>query len=224
MEEVINHPLSEKAEKIWRAKYARTKENGEKETWEEGWEFEWNLSFTPRIKDISNQKFGRLLALIPTNEREFRCPVWVCLCDCGNIYKVRSTSLMGGNTKSCGCLENGERINRLEEGEAAFNKLYSRYKRDAKNDNREFLLSKEEFRKIVTSDCYICGAKPAHIYYGKRLNGTFIYNGVDRVNNSIGYNINNCQPCCGSCNFRKSDLDLNELFQWVKRVYEYNEL
>ena len=67
--------------------------------------------------DLTNQKFGKLTAIEPTSERNHRCIVWKCQCDCGNTTYVRSESLTSGNTKSCGCLQNSsygmELINKL---------------------------------------------------------------------------------------------------------------
>jgi hypothetical protein len=56
-----------------------------------------------RVVDITGQRFGRLVAVKPTNERWRGCVVWLCQCDCGNMKKVRADSLTGGHTKSCGC-------------------------------------------------------------------------------------------------------------------------
>jgi hypothetical protein len=56
-------------------------------------------------KDITGQRFGRLLAVRPTIQRQHRSVVWECLCDCGSTVFVRSSSLTGGFTKSCGCLK-----------------------------------------------------------------------------------------------------------------------
>ena len=56
-------------------------------------------------KDISNQRFGKLLALEPTDERSNGKVVWKCKCDCGNIAYVASSSLLCGNTQSCGCVK-----------------------------------------------------------------------------------------------------------------------
>lgn len=57
-------------------------------------------------KDITNQRFGRLVALYPTEKRTSnRRIVWHCLCDCGNYVDVSSDSLIQGNTISCGCLK-----------------------------------------------------------------------------------------------------------------------
>lgn len=56
-------------------------------------------------KDITNQRFGRLVALYPTKKRTSnRRIIWHCLCDCGNYVDVSSDSLKKGNTTSCGCI------------------------------------------------------------------------------------------------------------------------
>ena len=55
------------------------------------------------IKDITNQRFGRLVALYPTAERRRRCVVWHCRCDCGRTKEVSINSLVQGGTRSCGC-------------------------------------------------------------------------------------------------------------------------
>lgn len=55
--------------------------------------------------DLTNQKFGKLIALYPTEERDNnRNIIWHCRCDCGNECDVSSHSLKKGNTMSCGCL------------------------------------------------------------------------------------------------------------------------
>jgi len=65
-----------------------------------------NLSeFGNQFKDITGQRFERLVALKPIKKRSQGGSVWwSCLCDCGNICNVKSTSLRLGRTKSCGCL------------------------------------------------------------------------------------------------------------------------
>lgn len=54
--------------------------------------------------DITNQRFGKLLALNQTNKRRGGNIVWNCLCDCGNMCEATVDNLKSGNTKSCGCL------------------------------------------------------------------------------------------------------------------------
>lgn len=54
--------------------------------------------------DITNQRFGRLIAL-KTARRRFSNAIWQCQCDCGNITFVSGTELRKGHSKSCGCLQ-----------------------------------------------------------------------------------------------------------------------
>lgn len=57
------------------------------------------------IKDLSNQRFGKLVAQYPTSKRLNGQVVWHCLCDCGNETEVRSYNLVSGKTFSCGCMK-----------------------------------------------------------------------------------------------------------------------
>jgi len=57
------------------------------------------------FKDLSGQRFGKLVAIDRTNSRLNGLSVWNCICDCGNSVSVRSSSLLDGNTRSCGCLQ-----------------------------------------------------------------------------------------------------------------------
>lgn len=65
------------------------------------------------MKDLTGQRFGKLVALRPTDERENRHVIWECLCDCGNHAFVQQTYLTGGRTVSCGCLRK-ERVTNQE--------------------------------------------------------------------------------------------------------------
>lgn len=58
-----------------------------------------------RIKDLTDQRFGRLVAKYPLEERKKRKVMWRCECTCGNEIDVAATYLSNGDTKSCGCLK-----------------------------------------------------------------------------------------------------------------------
>lgn len=61
------------------------------------------ITLSARAKNLTNQRFCRLLALGPIRH-DFTTPIWLCQCDCGNMTEVASSSLLGGKTRSCGCL------------------------------------------------------------------------------------------------------------------------
>lgn len=55
--------------------------------------------------DLTGGRFGRLVVLEEAPSRNYQ-RYWVCRCDCGNITKpILMSSLRGGATKSCGCLQ-----------------------------------------------------------------------------------------------------------------------
>ena len=55
-------------------------------------------------KDITNQKFGKLIAINPLGLDKYKKKLWLCKCDCGNEIIVQGTYLRNGNTISCGCI------------------------------------------------------------------------------------------------------------------------
>ena len=60
---------------------------------------------TPR--DLTGQKFGRLTVLRQAPDRikpsGAHSKMWECQCDCGNIKIISRSSLVSGDTISCGC-------------------------------------------------------------------------------------------------------------------------
>lgn len=61
------------------------------------------------IKDLTGQRFGKLVALYPTNGRRSRFTIWHCRCDCGNEVDVPSMYLYRGDRKTCTKCGEGER-------------------------------------------------------------------------------------------------------------------
>lgn len=52
--------------------------------------------------NITNQRFGRLIALYPVRSSSVGVQ-WLCQCDCGNTKIIRAGYLKAGDAKSCGC-------------------------------------------------------------------------------------------------------------------------
>lgn len=65
--------------------------------------------------DITGKRFGRLVALQPTEERRSEGVVWKCRCDCGTICYTTVSELNRRTTRSCGCLRSS--------GEGKINKI-----------------------------------------------------------------------------------------------------
>lgn len=75
--------------------------------------------------DLTDQRFGRLTALKPTEKRQRGSVVWRCLCDCGNKCLVSAGLLKDENTKSCGCLNKELTIKRNTKHGYRYHPLYA---------------------------------------------------------------------------------------------------
>ena len=60
----------------------------------------------------------------------------------------------------------------------------------AKQRNYEWTIEKSTYAVLIAQPCY---------YHGGDLSDTGI--GLDRLDNTRGYHVNNVVPCCGICNF-----------------------
>ena len=58
-----------------------------------------------RFKDLSGQRFGRLVVLDKYIKVKGKNTKWLCRCDCGTEKYIINTNLIKGVTTSCGCLQ-----------------------------------------------------------------------------------------------------------------------
>lgn len=65
-------------------------------------------------KDLTQQRFGELIALYPTEERNNHSVVWVCQCSCGRLHKVSAKELLRHNITSCGCKKDSNGIREIK--------------------------------------------------------------------------------------------------------------
>src|SRR5688572_18967007 len=80
-----------------------------------------------KFRDITGQKFGRMLAVRDSGRRTSSNKVlWECLCDCGNVTFVVSANLVNGNTKSCGCLSKERLMKMVYKDGRSYDPNYSR--------------------------------------------------------------------------------------------------
>ncbi|MBQ9980168.1 MAG: hypothetical protein IJP23_03830 [Oscillospiraceae bacterium] len=59
---------------------------------------------TGYMRDITGQRFGRLTALQPVSRGKNGAVKWLFKCDCGTQHVALAANVLGGRTKSCGCL------------------------------------------------------------------------------------------------------------------------
>ena len=138
-----------------------------------------------------------------------------CRCSCGNIKQVKVSEIASGRAKSCGCLSREALDKGVSKYEAGFRAVLRVYKYSAKEGSLDFSLSEDCFKDITQSDCTYCGKEPSQ--FQTRFS-EFKYNGIDRVDNSLGYVASNCVPCCKLCNRMKDVLSVDEFKEHIKTV------
>ena len=86
---------------------------------------------------------------------------------------------------------------------------YRIYKRESKKRNLEYNLTLEQFSLFFDQPCFYCGETD-----NKKL-------GIDRVDNNIGYNVENCVTCCQICNFTKHNLNYEKWINYIKQLVNF---
>lgn len=172
--------------------------------------------------DWTGRKFGRLTVIRPDGVDKHSHWTFLCQCECGVKKVVPRGNLSTGNTMSCGCLalemsrESGKLLPRLvlPYGVSQKKTVIGRYAKRGKT----WALTAEQAEALMVGDCHYCGIPPSNEAKTRKSNGSFIYNGIDRIDSSSGYEIDNVVTCCKRCNVAKNDMTYDEFVEWVNRV------
>lgn len=84
---------------------------------------------------------------------------------------------------------------------------YNSYLKRANAKQFEFELTDEMFLNLKYTQCIYCGGVPT---------------GFDRVDNSIGYTIENSAPCCFKCNMMKNTKTQRDFLQQIIKIYNHS--
>jgi hypothetical protein len=178
--------------------------------------------------NLLGQKFEKLTPIF------YDSGYWNCICDCGNKTIVSTTHLISGNTKSCGCLKVNASKNNVKYAIKA-NRKYKPHIASARRlwksycyQDKLCTLTFDEWFNISQQNCFYCGNRPSNIYnyfltknissqYAKD-NGSFTYNGLDRIDNLLPHISNNVVACCLICNCAKCDYSLNDFYKYINTL------
>lgn len=169
--------------------------------------------------NLTGRKFGYWKVLKLTNhQKRNNSNIWKCKCICGKVKFLTGNNLRNGS-KSCGCKHN----RRWRYGKYNVNARYttirnimSRYNCEAKNRNLDFKLTFKEFKSLIFKSCFYCNIKKSS-YQTCPNKIKLWYNGIDRVDNTKGYFLENCVTCCKSCNSKKKSITP----EMIKKAYEF---
>ena len=180
-----------------------------------------------RKRDLTNQRFGRLVALERIGRTKDGCFIWRCKCDCGRIRDLPLGRLTRRTckTRSCGCLkgdaawvDESRRLRAANQRElSAWRQHYRQFKNKAKRRNLVFDMSFESFKAITVQPCHYCGSVDQKNWLSFR--GFMLHaNGIDRKDPKLAYVQDNCLPCCRACNITKNDWPYEEFLAHCRRI------
>lgn len=149
----------------------------------------------------------------------------IFVCHCGR-ENVASFASVAAGRKRCRCTPNPRR---KPDGVAEINTVFSMYRSTAISKGRQFTLSIERFRELVTGACHYCGVPPRvtskdTVKTGireevrRKWASRTPRNGIDRVDNSLGYADGNVVSCCAVCNRAKREMSKDEFISWIDRA------
>lgn len=178
-----------------------------------------------RYKDETGNRYGKLtvLSFVRTNKLT---SFWKCLCDCGKSIITRGNTLRSGQVKSCGKCN----IFVVNE-ESVFKRRWRSIKSGARKRKLIVEITYEDFKEMAKLPCYYCRTEPTKSWIKSRAvdadgNTIVAYadlHGLDRLDSTIGYTIENVVTCCLICNRMKSDLSVEQFYRKVSEIYEYNQ-
>lgn len=160
----------------------------------------------------------------------------LCVCGlCGATKDVDIKHLLNNKYNMCFNCFQEFRVIKDKEQHNDTNKLrcFNAYSVSARKRGIEFKLNLNEFEVLCSLPCVYCGIEPSnqtrkrypknHKHHAgePRPYKPFVYSGIDRVNNDIGYIYSNCVPCCKTCNYAKSNLTSEEFFAWIDRIAKF---
>ncbi len=174
------------------------------------------------IKDLTGLRFGKWEVLKFDSIIKGGPAYWLCRCDCGKEFSVVGTGLRAGRSKSCKqCAIPGV----LATEESVRHSWFVHYFWGARTRNIEWNLLETDFNELVLSNCIYCGNSPTPRTIKKcsaNYNKFVSFNGLDRVDSSLGYILGNVVPCCSTCNYAKRKMSKVEFLKWIEKVYLHN--
>lgn len=177
-----------------------------------------------KILNIENDNLKVLALDLSAKENNGKHAKYLVQCKrCGKIYSRRASvikqMLNSFQCENCKHLRLNKPLNVLQY------KSYCSYRSGAKARKLEWKLSEQDFLDLITKPCTYCGCIPCKkqkVYYNLRKNEYELVNGIDRIDSSKGYTLNNCVTCCEQCNKMKLNYSVQDFLSKVREIYKHS--
>jgi hypothetical protein len=98
------------------------------------------------------------------------------------------------------------------------------YNKSEARKSIKFELTYEQAESLMRSQCSYCGALPyAKKVYFDNTDRFILYTGIDRIDSTVSYTVDNVVPCCKHCNYAKNTLSVSDFYAWVNRIVAFQD-
>lgn len=168
------------------------------------------------FKDNSGESYNNITLVKLVGKNKYKSYEYEVKCHCGKIFIHEGNDILSGKIKSCGCRTNSILILNADYKSTLRSVIYAEYRNKAKKRGYEFALSKDHVCELIKQNCYYCNSEPLNIKKSKKC--SLPYNGIDRLDNTLGYIENNVVSCCRICNQAKHTMSLNYFKHWIEKI------
>lgn len=162
-----------------------------------------------KIVNLINEKFGKLTVVKEIKGSRDGSKLWLCQCECGNTKQITTRHLnrKNNNIKSCGCLKNisgKEHRQWTGEGEISGDWWSTHVSREFKQRKRtpvSITVTLKEAWDLFLKQDKKCALTGIQLRFSKT--GADNSASLDRIDSSMGYDIDNIQWVHKHVNFMK---------------------
>lgn len=152
------------------------------------------------------------------------------------MYRVRAALYGKKPIKSCyECARPKNTTN-----DTSYRELYATCRRASIQRDLEFNITLEQHSNLSINNCHHCGEPPTPYNRYLKANGTrrasmhtikqaavnaawITINGIDRLDSSVGYTIENCVACCYDCNVAKAEKTEEAYIEHCRKVVYFQD-
>lgn len=178
--------------------------------------------------DLTNQRFGKLIALEPIKKDRYGW-IWKCQCDCGKITECNAARLRGNRKHSCGCNLYGEGHYMWSGHKEITGFYWRRILERAKSRQLDITVSIQDAWEQFERQNRKCALTGVPLYFTKHLTRVFGKGtqlptaSFDRIDSNKGYIKGNIQWVHKDINVMKMDMTENDLIYWARKISEYSK-
>lgn len=127
------------------------------------------------------------------------------------IARLRRNAVSAGRARGAQLAVSDERL--------VLGQHFSNYRSRAKQLGVVFDFDLGAFEALVRRDCWYCGRGPRRTWrtYGCNQKVALL-NGLDRLDNSVGYTVENVVTCCGPCNRAKHTQSVDDFLEMARLI------